>query len=143
MKNKILQKAIKFCDENNYRLTEPRQRVLEIISSTKKPIKAYEILKKLSEVLDNNPKPPTIYRAIDFWHSHNFIHRVESQNAYFPCVENHLHKGSQFMICDECGKVIEAHLCDLPENIKQSTKKNAFIPKAWNLEIKGLCGNCL
>ena len=47
------------------------------------------------------------------------------------------------MICDECGKVIEAHFCDLPENIKQTTKQKAFIPKAWNLEIKGLCGNCL
>ena len=47
MKNKILQKAIKFCDENNHRLTEPRKRVLEVISSSKKPIKAYEILKKI------------------------------------------------------------------------------------------------
>ena len=46
MKNKILQKALKFCDENNHRLTEPRKRVLEIISSSKKPIKAYEILRK-------------------------------------------------------------------------------------------------
>ena len=51
MKNKILQKAVKFCDENNHRLTEPRQRVLEIISSSKKPIKAYEILKNLSKYL--------------------------------------------------------------------------------------------
>ncbi len=93
MKNKILQKAQKYCEENNHRFTEPRKRVLEIISSSEKPIKAYEILKKLSEVFDTKPKPPTIYRAIDFWHSHNFIHRVESQNAYFSCVEDHLHKG--------------------------------------------------
>ena len=143
MKNKILQKALKFCIENNHRLTEPRKRVLEIISSSKKPVKAYEILGKHFEVFNCKPKPPTIYRAIDFWNSHNFIHRVESQNAYVACVQDHLHKGSQFMICDECGKVIEAHLFGLPENIKQSTKQKAFIPKAWNLEIKGLCGNCL
>ena len=54
MKNKILQKAIKFCDENNHRLTEPRKRVLEVISSNKKPIKAYEILKKILLPILNN-----------------------------------------------------------------------------------------
>lgn len=143
MKNKITNKAHKFCVENNHRFTEPRKMVLEIISSSKKPIKAYDILKKLSKALDKDPKPPTIYRAIDFWRSHNFIHRVESLNAYFPCIADHLHQGSQFMICDECGTVIEAHFCDLPENIKKSTNKNSFYPKKWNLEINGLCGNCL
>ena len=142
MTKTIQKKALDFCIKYKFRLTEPRKNVLQIIASSNKPIKAYEVLKKLAKIT-SHPKPPTIYRAIDFWHSHNFIHRVESQNAYFPCVENHLHKGSQFMICDECGKVIEAHFCDLPENIKQSTKQKAFIPKAWNLEIKGLCGNCL
>ena len=142
MKNNLLKKAQKFCVENKHRYTEPRKMVLQIISCSKKPVKAYEILKKLSQVLNNKPKPPTIYRAIDFWHSHNFIHRIESLNAYFPCIVNHLHKGSQFMICDECGKVIEAHLCDLPEDIKKSTKQNAFHPKKWNFEISGICHNC-
>ena len=40
-------------------------------------------------------------------------------------------------------KPVENTTNDLPENIKQSTEQKAFIPKAWNLEIKGLCGNCL
>ena len=46
MKNKILQKALKFCDENNHRLTEPRQRVLEIISSSQKTNKSLRDFKK-------------------------------------------------------------------------------------------------
>ena len=143
MKNKISTKAFKFCIENKHRFTDPRKKVLEIISSSKKPVKAYEILEKLSKVEANKPKPPTIYRAIDFWHKHNFIHRIESLNAYFPCIADHLHQGAQFMICDECGKVIETHFCDLPETIEKSTKRNSFHPKKWNLEINGLCDNCL
>ena len=85
-------------------------------------------------MFDNSPKPPTIYRAIDFWHSHNFIHRIESQNAYFICIENHLHKGSQFMICDECGKVIEAHFCDLPK--KHQTKHEAKVLHSKSMELR-------
>ena len=142
MKNKILQRALKFCDENNHRLTEPRQRVLEIISSSKKPIKAYEILKKLAEMSDNKPKPPTIYRAIEFWESHNFIHRIESLNAYSACKAEHFHKGSQFMICNVCGKVIESHICELPSIIKEKLESKTFTALKWNLEVSGICNQC-
>jgi Fur family zinc uptake transcriptional regulator len=140
MKN-IEKKAIDFCKENNQRLTEPRIKVLKIIASSEKPIKAYDILKKLSLVI-KNPKPPTAYRAIDFWESHDFIHRIESLNAYSLCVAEHLHKGSQFMICTDCGKVIESHFCELPDNIKKSVESNIFTATKWNLEIKGLCSKC-
>ena len=119
MNDPIEIKALNFCDAGNHRLTEPRRNVLKIILSSKKPIKAYEILKKLSKG-EYSPKPPTIYRAIEFWHSNNFIHRIESLNAYTACKARHLHKGSQFMICNECGKVIESHFCDLPPIIKQT-----------------------
>ena len=137
----LLKKAIKFCEENKHRLSKPRLEVLNIINASKKPIKAYEILKKLSENL-SNPKPPTAYRAIEFWQKYNFIHRIESLNAYSACEAQHLHNGSQFMICDSCGKVIESHICDLPSVILESIKKKTFKPTKWNLEINGVCNQC-
>ena len=91
--------------------------------------------------LIKNPKPPTAYRAIEFWHKHNFIHRIESLNAYSASEAQHLHNGSQFMICDSCGKVIESHICDLPSVILESIKKT-FKPTKWNLEINGVCNQC-
>ena len=51
MKSQLEKKAIKFCIENKLRLTEPRLLVLKIISASKKPIKAYEILKELGKKL--------------------------------------------------------------------------------------------
>ena len=142
MNIKLENKAIKFCKNNKHRLTEPRLEVLRIISSNEKPIKAYEILEKLGKKIPN-PKPPTAYRAIDFWLKYNFIHRIESLNAFTACSTDHLHNGSQFMICDDCGKVIESHLCELPIPFKDKTKKVSFIPKKWNLEINGTCKNCV
>ena len=135
-------RALKFCDENKLRLTEPRLEVLKIISLSSKPIKAYEILDKLSEVI-NNPKPPTAYRAIEFWQKYNFVHRIESLNSYMICEADHLHKGSQYMICDGCGIVIETHLCKLPAALAKSIKKKTFIPSRWSLEINGMCGQCI
>ena len=58
MTKSIEQKAIEFCEKHKHRYTEPREKVLKIIASSDRPIKAYEILKKLAEQL-NNPKPPT------------------------------------------------------------------------------------
>jgi len=47
------------------------------------------------------------------------------------------------MICDECGDVTEAHLCDLPAPLRESTMNNTFTPSRWNLEIHGQCSKCV
>ncbi len=142
MVQSIETKALKFCTEKKLRLTIPRLHVLKIICSNKKPLKAYQVLKQLGKVI-KNPKPPTAYRAIEFWKKNNFIHRIESLNAYTSCKEGHLHKGSQFMICNDCGIVIESHLCELPEILKKNIKKNTFRPSSWSLEIIGVCSECV
>ena len=142
MNTLLEKKAIKFCEENKHRLSLPRLEVLKIIGASKKPIKAYEILEKLAEKIAN-PKPPTAYRAIDFWLKHNFIHRIESLNSYAACSAEHFHEGSHFMICDDCGDVIESHSLEVPELLRQNTEKVSFVPKKWNLEITGTCKKCI
>ncbi len=134
-------KIIHICKTNKWRLTEPRLKVLKIISQSNRPIKAYDILKKLGNLI-KNPKPPTAYRAIEFWEKHNFIHRIESLNAYAACNKKHTHNGSQFLICNDCGKVIESDLLDLPQILKKSTQNNSFKPLGWSLEINGICNQC-
>ena len=142
MNTLLEKKAIKFCETNKYRLSLPRLEVLKIISASQKPIKAYEILEKLGEKIPN-PKPPTAYRAIDFWLKHNFIHRIESLNSYAACSAEHSHNGSHFMICDDCGDVIEANSLKVPELLRQNTEEASFVPKKWNLEITGTCKKCI
>ena len=142
MKNLIKKKAIDFCNVNNHRLTQPRLKVLEIMISSKKPLKAYEILEKLGKTF-SNPKPPTVYRAIEFWKKHNFIHRIESINAYSICDADHLHdNGTQFLICSSCGDVTESHICDLPKAIQNAINEKLFELKSWNLEMNGVCKKC-
>jgi len=130
-----------YCEKNSLRFTEPRQFVMEIIANAQKPITAYEVLAELAKKIDN-PKPPTAYRAIEFLSEHHFIHRIESLNAYVSCHSNHRHQGSQFMVCDECGTVIESHLCHLPDSLVKKASEANFHLGHWNLEIHGSCGSC-
>jgi Fur family transcriptional regulator, zinc uptake regulator len=139
------QKAVKdlaeFCKASGERLTPPREHVLAIVASGKKPLTAYEILEVLGKKLEA-PKPPTAYRALDFLTRHGFIHRIESLNAYVACHENHKHGGSQFMICDSCGSVEEAHLCHLPPGLQKQTDEKGFRLSHWNAELHGQCRAC-
>ena len=138
---KIVKDVAGFCTEQGLRFTEPRQYVLEIIAAAKKPVGAYDILAALGEKIDN-PKPPTAYRAIEFLEEHGFVHRIESLNAYVLCGTDHRHEGSQFMICDSCGDVTEAHLCHIPSDLAGKTEAAGFQLKHWSAELHGICKNC-
>lgn len=139
--HKIIEYAKKLCVQHKERLTQPRIEVLKIVAASQKPIGAYEVLEKLSSILDS-PHPPTVYRAIDFWIQKKIIHRIESLNAYVVCQAEHVHAGSQFMICGDCGAVIESHLCELPRILHDNASRICFSPAHWNIEIHGLCKDC-
>jgi Fur family zinc uptake transcriptional regulator len=137
----ILNEVRQFCEKNSLRMTPPRERVLQIVAEAEKPLGAYDILQRLGAYLDN-PKPPTAYRAIEFWQSHGFIHRIESLNAYVTCHAGHRHEGSQYMICDGCGDVKEMHLCTMPEAFQEKAQEGGFRVQRWNTELHGTCAAC-
>jgi len=124
----IIKKAEQFCVDSGNRLTDPRRYVLNILSDSDKAMTAYDVLGALGQYLDN-PKPPTAYRAIDFWVEHGFVHRIESLNAY--------------KICDDCGDVTEAHLCHLPDGLKSKAGDNNFKVNHWSIELHGQCNKCI
>ncbi len=146
MKKQDVQKLIKHvegvCAQNGLRFTDPRRHVLEIIAASDKPMGAYDILAALGSYMDN-PKPPTAYRAIEFLAGQGFIHKIESLNAFVICATDHRHNGSQFLVCDDCGKVIEAHLCHLPDDLDRAAKGVGFALSRWDAELHGTCKDCL
>lgn len=140
-KETMVQAVETYCVEHGIRFTPPRRYVLEIIASSKTPLGAYDILERLGSHIDN-PKPPTAYRAIDFLREHGFVHRIESLNAYVICGVDHRHMGSQFLVCDTCGKVTEAHLCHLPKDLAAQADQAGFTLTRWDAELHGTCKDC-
>lgn len=134
----IMKQAEAYCAQHNHRLTEPRRAVLATVAAARRPLGAYEII----AALPDGTKPPTVYRALEFWEAEGFIHRIGSLGLYAACHAGHRHHGAQFMVCDNCGDVREAHICTLPTPIKSLMAENNFTMKHWNLELHGLCSAC-
>jgi Fur family zinc uptake transcriptional regulator len=135
--DRFIKSAKKYCSDNHLRLTPPRQYILEILAKSNVPLGAYDILKKLGHYIDN-PKPPTAYRAIDFWREHGFVHKIESLNAFITCCEGHTHHhDTHFLVCDDCHAVEELHVHNQTHNLPKG-----FVAKKTFTETHGRCREC-
>lgn len=140
-KSDLLFRAKQYCEVGKHRFTEPRERVLSLLTQSAGPMGAYQILESLSSTKEKI-NPPTIYRAIDFWVLHGFIHRVQSMNAYIVCCEQQQHENFCIFICDDCHQVIELKVKHLPVPITADIKKKHLTMTGSNTEIHGKCNQC-
>lgn len=125
--------------EKGERFTDARQNVMAALLEFDAPTaKAYDIVEAMNDV-----KPMTVYRALDFLVSQGLAHRIESLNAYAPCVESHCaHKDSQYLICEKCEKVEELHNHAIDHFIAEQIAKDGFKINTKVIEIHGLCADC-
>ena len=85
----------------------------------------------------------TVYRALDFLSQMGLAHRIESLNAYVPCVEKHCdHKDSQYLICDKCGRVEELHNHEIDNFISKNLAQSGFQLSYKAMELHGRCARC-
>ena len=109
---------------------------------------AYDLLDKLRA--HGIGAPPTIYRALGKLLEGGKIHRLESLNAFVPCVEtsrdhdDHTHDmlSVGFAICDGCGSVQEFVDPLLKARIEADAAASAFRPLNSSVEVHGLCAKC-
>lgn len=127
------------------RFTNPRRLVLECLLKCSNPQKAYDILSAISSN-DRSVKPPTVYRALDFLTRLGIIHKIESDATYFVCSHaNHCDHETHvplFLICNDCGNVIENHLIKIEELIANSAQKAGFKADKIVIEARGKCLKC-
>lgn len=140
-----LARARALCAEAGVRLTPIREEVLQIVWSSHRPIGAYDVLAKLGKKHDN-PKPPTVYRALDFLLEQGLVHRIESLNAYIGCSHQDLGSmgahSSQFLICRSCGNAKEIADPAIGEALQKVAAAEGFKQEKRVIEITGLCRDC-
>lgn len=131
-----LENARAVCEANGERFTKLRAHIFELILEEEGPVKAYDILEKLKPE-KGSPKPPTVYRALEFFQRLGLIHRVEALNAYIPC--DHVHDGhaAEFFICENCSSVEERHAHDHVDCLP-----DGFVIARSVIEHYGRCGKC-
>lgn len=140
-RSNITIRAKQFCEANKHRFTEPRERVLSLLVSANEPMGPYQILDALSDGKEK-VQPPTVYRAIDFWSRHGFIHRVASMNAYIACCDHQRHENFCIFICNECNKVLELKTRSLHPTVTNAIENHHLTITQSFTEMHGKCSEC-
>lgn len=129
------------CQSRNARLTPVRQRVLELIWESHKPLGAYDLLGVLAKE-GHNAAPPTVYRALDFLQQNGLVHRIASLNAFVGCNHAHEHHTGMFLICQRCRNVHELTSDSVSGAVADAAAGQGFTPTETMIEVAGLCPRC-
>lgn len=129
------------CAGRGVRLTETRRRVLELLWSGHRAVKAYDLLEQLS-TRDRVAQPPTVYRALDFLLAQGLVHRIESLNAYVGCPLPSAGHAGHFLICRDCLIVIEMAGDDIDRLIDRAAAAENFEVARRTVEVHGRCARC-
>ena len=100
---------------------------------------AYDVLNTLNKT-EQNITPPIVYRALDFLLEQGLAHRIESENAFVPCMHPGHQCEAQFLICSNCHCVAELDSAISP--VLDEAQKIGFEIRHAVIEISGLCATC-
>lgn len=140
-RSRALVAAEELCRRRGLRLTPLRRRVLELVWTSHRPARAYELLDRLRGE-HAGAAPPTVYRALEFLQQAGLVHKLESRNAFIGCPAPHHAAGSEVLICRGCGEAAELVDERLAGLLKELAERTGFQPDDQTLEIVGLCAAC-
>ena len=135
--------AEELCHAHGVKLTQSRRLILEILANEGRPLGAYDMIEKVAAATGKSPAPVTIYRALDFLLENGLVHRLASRNAYLACGHGHrVQDLVVFLICENCGHVVEATSDALRQDLASLAAKTRFVPHSQIMEIAGRCQAC-
>lgn len=145
--NKIIAKAHAMCTHSGSRLTEKRQRILELLLQSNTPLSAYEVADAYKKNADTAMPTMSVYRILDFLESEQLVHKLSSANKYIACSHiscSHSHEVPQFLICNKCQSVKEIAIAKrIIEELDQQVSGAGYQLVNSQLELQCVCENCL
>ena len=132
-----------------YRLTLPRQAIMDLLSSSRKHLSAEEIYLSVHKVYPGIGLA-TVYRTLELLEQMGFLNRFDFghgraryEMAEGPNASHHHH-----LICNECGKVVDYD--DFAEEelklVKQTeeilSKRHKFEIHSHRIHFYGTCSSC-
>jgi len=130
------------CGRLGLTMTPLRHTVLAIVSESPAPLGAYAIIEELAKREGKSIAPPTVYRTLDFFLEHGFLHKIESRNAYARCEHfDHAHEGA-LLICEKCGRSDDVEDAALSLALASTAERAGFVARRRMVEMIGLCRDC-
>ncbi|MEL6377747.1 MAG: Fur family transcriptional regulator [Pseudomonadota bacterium] len=136
----LLAEARQLVEARGQKLTKVRRKVLQLLLESDEPAKAYHLMDQLDG--EGSPKPPTVYRALDFLQEMGLVHKIESLNAFVACEHIHHAHAAAFLICTACGKAEELHAVGTNEAMIAESSAAGFRVQSTVIEARGICKEC-
>ena len=134
--------AVSICEGRGVQLTEQRRRVLELLWASGRPTGAYELIEAV-KLRDSRPvAPPTVYRALHFLMAQGLVSRIESLNAYVPCVHPERDHDCLFFICSGCQASVELEDPRIGGLLAEDAAVLGFVATRRMVEVQGTCAEC-
>ncbi|MEO0412118.1 MAG: Fur family transcriptional regulator [Pseudomonadota bacterium] len=135
--------AALLCRERGVQLTKLRQQILELLWQSEQPTGAYELMEALRHLESRNVTPPTVYRSLSFLISQGLAIKIESWNAYVPCVHPERGHDHFLFLCSACRSSVEVEDQRLSGVISQAAGSMEFRPQRRVIEVEGICKRCV
>ncbi len=137
--------------ESGYKLTEPRNIILNFLKDQSSILSVDSIYLKLKKVYPQI-SIATVYRTLDLLSNLGLIKKIKlgSGKAYYLNNKKYTNKHSIYLICENCGKVIVNNKClnnavkiRLVDDAENNIFKNCSL-RINNFQIffSGLCDKC-
>ena len=123
-----------------YKLTAPRQAVLDVVARMTQSLSPAEIYARARR---RYPRLGlvTVYRTLDILVEAGMVRRMHKDDGchgYALAQAAHGHH----LICSSCNQVVEFAECDLDALLKNVARKTGFRIEGHWLEVFGLCPKC-
>jgi len=136
-----LRVAESICEQRGRRLTPIRRKVLELLLSHGRSLKAYELLDAM-RAEHPGAAPPTVYRALDFLMDEGLIHRLDAVNAWIACHDAGGAPHDLLVVCTGCGAVAEISDPAMSRQLAERVAQTGFALSNQETEIRALCPQC-
>lgn len=129
------------CRRRGGRMTRQRRAVLGKLVEGRRPLSAYE-LRDLLRPEDASVTPASVYRCLDFLVEHGLVHRLETTRSFIACNHPEHPHAVQFLICRQCGSVVEAEDKRTEAATERLGHRLGFALDQRTVELTGICGTC-
>ena len=137
----LVEDAGALCRARGRRFTPQRRILLDRLLAAGCPLTAYALL-DLVRPHDAAITSASVYRSLDFLIGMGFVHRLDSTRSFIACDHpDHPHAG-HFLICRECGTVVEADDRRIAQATENLGERHGFRLDQRTVELTGVCGTC-
>lgn len=128
--------------DRGYRVTAPRQTIVESILGFDRAFSADDLIQYLSDA-DPSVGRATVFRTLDMLVNLRLLDRLHAADGCHSYVLAHSRsRHYHHLICNSCGTVVPFESCNIEALYPTVSRETDFQISSHMLELFGLCGSC-